>query len=82
MDHLVYNHNNISKDIENHKDFVHLKMAYIDSGNSSLQLMQSDFDQLYAAMKEQVESIEKDCPDLPNGIRCTLKSEEKCDDIE
>lgn len=36
IDHLSYNNASISPEIEFLDDFVHLKIAYIDSGNSSI----------------------------------------------
>ena len=44
--------------------------------------MQSDFDQLFLAMQEQVNSIQKHCQDHKFGQTCQLKSIDKCSELE
>lgn len=59
-------------------------MAYIDSGNSSMQILQSDFENLFKAMQTQVNSIQKDCKidEFGENIGCSLKSNEQCSQLQ
>ena len=81
IDHMEYNGKNISREIDGLENFVHLKIAYIDSGNSSMQIMRSDFNNLYRSIHSQDDSVVMECNNASTAERCRLYSPKKCEDL-